>query len=92
VDFVNNVVVTILITINDVAETSDEAIRRLAILVEKRHILPQNAQSVVNRLLSKIEGLFQYLDHDIPKQIRIKISCLSMGINSESMFDFIQLP
>jgi len=25
------------------------------------------AQGVVNRLVSKIEGLFQYLDHDIPK-------------------------
>jgi hypothetical protein len=33
------------------AETSEEAM----------------AQGVVNRLVSKIEGLFQYLDHDIPK-------------------------
>jgi hypothetical protein len=119
------------------AETSDEAIRRLAILVEKRHTLPQNAQSVVNRLVSKIEGLFQYLDHDIPKtsnQAEHTFSLfqpiidagksfstgvgnffrtlmfyknfhyfssgpnkdqnimISMGINSESMFDFIQLP
>jgi len=49
------------------AETSEEAIRRLAILVEKRHTLPWMAQGVVNRLVSKIEGLFQYLDHDIPK-------------------------
>lgn len=49
------------------ADTSDEAIRRLAILVEKRHTLPSSAQGVVNRLVSKIEGLFQYLDHDIPK-------------------------
>jgi len=49
------------------AKTSDEAIRRLAILVEKRHTLPWMAQGVVNRLVSKIEGLFQYLDHDIPK-------------------------
>jgi len=31
------------------AETSEEAIRRLAILVEKRHTLPLTAQSVVNR-------------------------------------------
>jgi hypothetical protein len=119
------------------AETSEEAIRRLAILVEKRHTLPQNAQSVVNRLVSKIEGLFQYLDHDIPKtsnQAEHTFSLfqpiidagksfstgvgnffrtlmfyknfhyyssgpnkdqnimISMGINSESMFDFIQLP
>jgi len=49
------------------AQTSEEAIRRLAILVEKRHTLPWMAQGVVNRLVSKIEGLFQYLDHDIPK-------------------------
>ena len=119
------------------AETSEEAIRRLAILVEKRHSLPWMAQGVVNRLVSKIEGLFQYLDHDIPKtsnQAEHTFSLfqpiidagksfsngvgnffrtlmfyknfhyfssgpnkdqnimLSMGINSESMFDFIQLP
>jgi hypothetical protein len=119
------------------AETSEEAIRRLAILVEKRHTLPLMAQGVVNRLVSKIEGLFQYLDHDIPKtsnQAEHTFSLfqpiidagksfstgvgnffrtlmfyknfhyfssgpnkdqnilLSMGINSESMFDFIQLP
>jgi len=49
------------------ADTSDEAIRRLAILVEKRHTLPPLAQDVVNRLVNKIEGLFQYLDHNIPK-------------------------
>jgi len=49
------------------AKTSDEAIRRLAILVERRHTLPWMAQGVVNRLVSKIEGLFQYLDHDILK-------------------------
>jgi len=49
------------------AETSEEAIRRLAILIEKRHTLSWMAQGVVNRLVSKIEGLFQYLDHDIPK-------------------------
>lgn len=49
------------------ADTSDEAIRRLAILIEKRHTLPPVAQGVVNRLASQIEGLFQYLDHDIPK-------------------------
>jgi hypothetical protein len=49
------------------ADTSDEAIRRLAILTEKRHTLPPMAQNVVNKLASKIEGLFQYLDHDIPK-------------------------
>ena len=49
------------------ADTSEEAIKRLAILVEKRQTLPWMAQGVVNRLVSKIEGLFQYLDHDIPK-------------------------
>ncbi len=49
------------------AETSDEAIRRLAILVEKKHTLPPMAQWVVNKLVSKIEGLFNYLDYDIPK-------------------------
>jgi hypothetical protein len=49
------------------ADTSNEAIRRLAILIEKRHTLPPMAQDVVNRLANKIEGLFQYLDHDIPK-------------------------
>ena len=52
------------------AETSDEAIRRLAILVEKRHTLPPMAQDVVNRLVSKIDGLFRYLDCDIPKNIQ----------------------
>jgi hypothetical protein len=36
-------------------------------LADKRHTLPWMAQGVVNRLVSKIEGLFQYLDHDIPK-------------------------
>jgi hypothetical protein len=119
------------------AETSEEAIRRLAILVEKRHTLPQMAQSVVNRLVSKIEGLFQYLDYDIPKTSnqaehtfslfqpiidagksfstgvgnffrtlmfyknfhfyssgpnKDKNTMHSMGVNSDSMFDFIQLP
>jgi hypothetical protein len=119
------------------AETSEEAIRRLAILVEKRNTLPWMAQGVVNRLVSKIEGLFQYLDHDIPKtsnQAEHAFSLfqpiidagksfstgvgnffrtimfyknfhyyssgpnkdqnimLSMGINSESMFDYMQLP
>ncbi len=119
------------------AETSDEAIRRLAILVEKRHTLPTMAQDVVNRLESKIEGLFQYLDHDIPKTSnqaehafslfqpiidasksfstgagnffrtimlyknfhfyssgtnKEKNTMHSMGVNSDSMFDFIQLP
>jgi len=49
------------------ADTSEEALRRLAILVKKRHTLPWMAQDVVNRLVSKIEGSFQYLDHDIPK-------------------------
>ncbi len=119
------------------ADTSDEAIRRLAILIEKRHTLPPMAQDVVNRLASKIEGLFQYLDHDIPKtsnQAEHAFSLFqpiidaaksfstgagnffrtimfyknfhfyssgpnkdrntmhSMGVNSDSMFDFIQLP
>lgn len=91
----------------------------------------------MNRLASKIEGLFQYLDHDIPKTSNqaeptfslfqpiidaaksfstgvenffraimfYKISQFyssgpnkdkntmhSMGVNSDSMFDFIQLP
>jgi hypothetical protein len=32
------------------AETSEEAIRRLAILVDKRHALPPMAQNVVKRL------------------------------------------
>ncbi len=49
------------------ADTSDEAIRRLAILVEKRYTLPPTAQIVVNQLVSKIDRLFQYLDYDIPK-------------------------
>ncbi len=49
------------------ADTSDEAIRRLTILVEKSHTLPPVAQDAINRLASRIEGLFQYLDHDIPK-------------------------
>ena len=119
------------------ADTSEEAIRRLAILVENRHTLPWMAQGVVNRLVSKIEGLFQYLDHDIPKTSnqaehtfslfqpiidagksfstgagnffrtimfyknfhfyssgpnKDKNTMIAMGINSESMFDFIQLP
>ncbi len=119
------------------AETSDEAIRRLALLVEKRHTLPPMAQDVVNRLASKIEGLFQYLDHDIPKTSnqaehtfslfqpiidaaksfstgvgnffrtimfyknfhfyssgpnKDKNTMHSMGVNSDSMFDFIDLP
>jgi len=119
------------------ADTSDEAIRRLAILVEKRHTLPPSAQGVVNRLVSKIEGLFQYLDHDIPKTSNQAEQTFSifqpimdagksfssgvgnffrtimfyknfhffssgpnkdknimhtMGINSDSMFDFIKLP
>lgn len=119
------------------ADTSEEAIQRLAILVEKRHTLPWMAQGVVNRLVSKIEGLFQYLDHDIPKTSnqaehtfslfqpiidagksfstgvgnffrtimfyknvhfyssgpnKDKNTLIAMGINSESMFDFIQLP
>jgi hypothetical protein len=91
----------------------------------------------VNRLVSKIEGLFQYLDHDIPKTSnqaehtfslfqpiidagksfstgvvnffrtimfykkvhfyssgpnKDKNILIAMGINLESMFDFIQLP
>jgi hypothetical protein len=115
----------------------EEAIQRLAILVEKRHTLPWMAQGVVNRLVSKIEGLFQYLDHDIPKTSnqaehtfslfqpiidagksfstgvvnffrtimfykkvhfyssgpnKDKNILIAMGINLESMFDFIQLP
>jgi hypothetical protein len=119
------------------AETSEEAIRRLAILVEKRHTLPWMAQGVVNRLVSKIEGLFQYLDHDIPKTSnqaeqtfslfqpiidaaksfstgvgnffrtimfyknfhfyssgpnKDKNTMHTMGVNSDSMFDFIELP
>ncbi len=119
------------------ADTSEEAIQRLAILVEKRHTLPCMAQGVVNRLVSKIEGLFQYLDHDIPKTSnqaehtfslfqpiidagksfstgvgnffrtimfyknvhfyssgpnKDKNILIAMGINSESIFDFIQLP
>jgi hypothetical protein len=119
------------------AETSDEAIRRLAILVEKRHTLPWMAQGVVNRLVSKIEGLFQYLDHDIPKTSnqaeqtfslfqpiidagksfstgvgnffrtlmfyknfhfyssgpnKDKNIMYTLGINSDSMFDYIELP
>lgn len=119
------------------ADTSEEAIRRLAILVEKRHTLPWMAQGVVNRLVSKIEGLFQYLDHDIPKTSnqteqtfslfqpiidaaksfstgvgnffrtimfyknfhfyssgpnKDKNTMHTMGVNSDSMFDFIELP
>jgi transposase-like protein/predicted small metal-binding protein len=119
------------------ANTSEEAIRRLAVLVEKRHTLPPMAQDVVNRLASKIEGLFQYLDHDIPKtsnQVEQTFSLFqpiidaaksfstgvgnffrtimfyknfhfyssgpnkdkntmhSMGVASDSMFDFIELP
>ena len=119
------------------ADTSDEAIRRLAILVEKRHTLPPSAQGVVNRLVNKIEGLFQYLDHDIPKTSnqaeqtfsifqpimdagksfstgvgnffrtimfyknfhffssgpnKDKNTMHTMGVNSDSMFDFIKLP
>ncbi|RZB31414.1 MAG: hypothetical protein AEth_00744 [Candidatus Argoarchaeum ethanivorans] len=119
------------------AETSDEAIRRLAILVEKRHTLPPMAQDVVNRLVSKIECLFRYLDYDIPKTSnqaehifslfqpiidaaksfstgagnffktimfyknfhfyssgsnKDKNTMHSIGVNSDSMFDFIQLP
>jgi transposase-like protein len=119
------------------AKTSEEAIRKLAILVEKRYTMPSTAKNVVNRLVSKIEGLFQYLDHDIPKTSNKKEHTfslfqpiidagksfstgignffrtlmfsknfhyyssgpnkdqnimISMGINSESMFDFIQLP
>jgi len=119
------------------ADTSEEAIKRLAILVEKRPTLPWMAQGVVNRLMSKIEGLFQYLDHDIPKTSnqaehafslfqpiidagksfstgvgnffrtlmfyknfhfyssgpnKDKNTMIAMGTNSESIFDFIQLP
>jgi hypothetical protein len=119
------------------ADTSEEAIRRLAILTEKRHTLPGMAQDVVNRLVRKIEGLFQYLDHDIPKtsnqaehtfsifqpiidsaksfstgvgyffktimfyknfhfyssgQNKDKNTMYAMGVNSDSMFDFIELP
>ena len=119
------------------ADTSEEAIRRLAILTEKRHTLPGMAQDVVDRLVSKIEGLFQYLDHDIPKtsnqaehtfslfqpiidsaksfstgvgnffktimfyknfhfyssgQNKDKNTMHAMGVNSDSMFDFIELP
>ena len=118
-------------------QISDEAIRRLAILVEKRHTLLPSAQGVVNRLVSKIEGLFQYLDHDIPKTSNQAEQTFSifqpimdagksfstgvgnffktimfyknfyfissgpnkdkntmhiMGVNSDSMFDFIKLP
>lgn len=40
------------------ADTGEDAIRRLAILVEKRHTLPPTAQVVVNRLVKKIDGLF----------------------------------
>ena len=119
------------------ADTSEEAIRRLAILVEKRHTLPRMAQGVLNRLVNKIEGLFQYLDHDIPKTSnqaeqtfslfqpiidaaksfstgvgnffrtimfyknfhfyssgpnKDKNTMHTMGVNSDSMFDFIELP
>jgi len=119
------------------ADTSEEAIRRLAVLVEKRHTLPPMAQDVVNRLVSKIEGLFQYLDHDIPKTSnqaehtfslfqpiidaaksfstgvgnffrtimfyknfhfyssgpnKDKNTMHTMGVNSDSMFDYIDLP
>ncbi|MBE0522348.1 MAG: transposase [Candidatus Methanoperedenaceae archaeon] len=119
------------------ADTSEEAIRRLAILIEKRHTLPPMAQDIVNRLASKIEGLFHYLDHDIPKTSnqaehtfslfqpiidasksfstgvgnffrtimfyknfhfyssgpnKDKNIMYSMGVNSDSMFDFIELP
>ena len=118
-------------------DTSEEAIRKLAILVEKRHTLPPTAQDVVNRLARKIDGLFQYLDHDIPKtsnqveQIfslfqpiidagksfstgvgnffrtimfyknfhfyssgpnKDKNTMYTLGINSDSMYDFIDLP
>lgn len=119
------------------ANTSEEAIQKLAILIEKRHTLPPMAQDVVTRLTSKIEGLFQYLDHDIPKTsnqaehtfalfkpIIDAAKCFSngagnffrtimfyknfhfyssgpnkdrnimysMGVSSDSMFDYIQLP
>jgi transposase-like protein len=49
------------------AENSEEAIRRLAILVEKRQTLPPMARHVVDKLVSKIESLFHYLDYDIPQ-------------------------
>ena len=119
------------------ADTSEEAIRRLAVLVEKRHTLPPMAQHVVNRLASKIEGLFQYLDHDIPKTSnqaehtfslfqpiidaaksfstgvgnffrtvmfyknfhfyssgpnKDRNTMYAIGVNSDSMFDYIELP
>ncbi len=119
------------------SDASDEAIRRLAILMEKRHTLPPMAQDVVNRLASKIEGLFNYLDYDIPKTSnqaehtfslfqpiidaaksfstgvgnffrtimfyknfhfyssgpnKDKNTLNAMGVNSDSMFEFIQLP
>lgn len=47
------------------AENSEEAIRRLAILVEEKHTLPPMARHVVDKLVSKIESLFHYLDYDI---------------------------
>jgi len=79
------------------AETSDEAIRRLAILVEKRHTLPPMAQDVVNRLVSKIEGLFQYLDYDIPKTSNQAEHIFSLfqpiidGAKSFSTFPLVQV-
>ncbi len=49
------------------SENSEDAIRKLAILVEKRHTLPPMARHVVDKLTSKIESLFHYLDYDIPQ-------------------------
>jgi len=119
------------------ADTSEEAIKRLAVLLEKKHTLPPMAQVVVKKLASKIEGLFQYLDHDIPKTSnqaeqtfslfqpiidaaksfstgagnffrtimfyknfhfyssgpnKDKNTMQTMGVNSDSMFDYINLP
>jgi len=104
---------------------------------EKRYTLPPTAQIVVNRLVRKIDVLFQYLDYDIPKtsnqveQIfslfqpiidagksfstgvgnffrtimfyknfhfyssgpnKDKNTMYTLGINSDSMYDFIDLP
>ncbi|MDP2755501.1 MAG: transposase [Nitrospirota bacterium] len=51
------------------AENSEETIRRLVILVEKRHTLPLMARHVADKLVSKIESLFHYLDYDIPYSV-----------------------
>ncbi len=119
------------------AENSEEAIRRLAILVEKKHTLPPMARHVVDKLVGKIESLFHYLDYDIPQTTnqaeqtfslfqpiidaaksfstgvgnffrtimfyknfhfyssgpnKDKNTMHTIGADSDSMFDFIQLP